>query len=206
MVTIPSNRPMPAPEPVVERAPTPAPEPAVAHVRAPEPEPEPEPELLAAPQPVGPPASGAELWEQIKERFRIKSPLKADYLDYAALQTYEGRTLRFGMPTTESAHREALLYAPVRKMLEEIISELLGRPMSLEIVLDSSLAPPPATEQTFSFADFDVPSAKPAAAPKEDAKPEAKPEATKVAVNEDFYNDPFIKEALEKFKATLVKS
>ncbi|WP_050029025.1 DNA polymerase III subunit gamma/tau [Verrucomicrobium sp. BvORR034] len=170
--------------------------------------PTPAPAPVAEAPAVPPSSAGAtpeEQWRQIKERFRIKSPLKADYLDVAALQSCEGKTLRIGMPTSEAGHRDALLYAPVRKSLEEIMSDVIGRPMMLEINLDPSMEPPPMAEPMFTFSDPEPAPAKAPSAPKPEPKAEAKAEAAKPAINEDFYNDPLIQEALVKFKATLVK-
>ena len=171
---------------------------------APTPAPAPVAEAPADP-PSAVAATPEEQWRQIKERFRIKSPLKADYLDVAALQSCEGKTLRIGMPTSEAGHRDALLYAPVRKALEEIMSDVIGRPMTLEINLDPSMEPLPMAEPMFTFSDPEPAPAKAPAAPKPEPKAEAKSEAAKPAINEDFYNDPLIQEALVKFKATLVK-
>lgn len=188
-----------------------APPPVAAPVEAPPvieaPAPAPVAEVSASP-PAAPSSAGAtpeEQWHQIKERFRSKSPLKADYLDVAALQSCEGKTLRIGMPTSEAGHRDALLYAPVRKALEEIMSDVIGRPMMLEINLDPTMEPPPMAEPMFTFSEPEPAPVKASAAPKPESKPEAKAEAAKPAINEDFYNDPLIQEALVKFKATLVK-
>jgi DNA polymerase-3 subunit gamma/tau len=100
------------------------------------------------------------------------------------------------------------MQAGVRKTLEEIFTDVVGRHLNLEIVLDASLAPPPETEQIFSFEEFSTPDPAPAKAaePKGTPPAEKAPDTTKAVLNEDFYNDPLIQAALEKFKATLVKS
>jgi DNA polymerase-3 subunit gamma/tau len=83
---------------------------------------------------------------------------------------------------------------------------MLGRNLALDIVLDASLQPPPATEiPLMGFDDSLPPPSSPKAEPKApEPKPEAREPVEKSAPNPEFYNDPLIQAALSKFKATLV--
>lgn len=198
----------PAPEP---KATSPAPEPketapAPAPVAVPGPAPAPAP-AATAPEPARrEPVGTGELWQQFLDRIHADRPLVSGWVELGALLAVEEKVVRLGLPTTEASARESLLRAATKKFLEDILSDLLARPVSVEVVLDSSLKPPPATEMTFSFGDFDkpaAPAAEKAPAPKEDPKPEPQ-EAPKVEADPEFYNDTLIKAALTKFKATLV--
>ena len=112
--------------------------------------------------------------------------------------------MKIGLPITESAARENLLRPATKKFLEGILSDLLARNVAVEVVLDASLQPPPATEMSFGFAEPESPApSQPAeiAAPKAEMKVESK---AADGPPPDFYNDPLIQAALTKFKATLV--
>jgi DNA polymerase-3 subunit gamma/tau len=125
-------------------------------------------------------------------------------VELGTLLTADDRTVKIGLPTTESAARENLLRPATKKFLEGILSELLARNVAVDVVLDASLQPPPATEMSFGFAETESPApSQPAetAAPKAEMKAESK---AADAPPPDFYNDPLIQAALTKFKATLV--
>jgi hypothetical protein len=61
----------------------------------------------------------------------------------------------------------------------------LGKPMEINVTLDSGLKPPAESEMALPMMGIDT-------------APPAEP-----APEEDFYNDPLIKSAMEIFKATL---
>jgi DNA polymerase-3 subunit gamma/tau len=187
------------PEPAAPAKPAPAP-PAV--VREDPPAPPPAPETRSEPVAEG------DLWPQFLDKVHSERPLVSGWVELGTLLSVEDRQVKFGLPTTESAARDNLLRAATKKFLEGILSELLARQVTLEVVLDASLAPPPATEISFGFADLDSPAPPPPAEnPPPKAAPKVEPKAPDpTAAAPDFYNDPLIQAALTKFKATLVTS
>jgi DNA polymerase-3 subunit gamma/tau len=187
--------PAPAVTPTVMREdPAPAPAPAPLHTSTPRP-------------PHSASVAAGDLWTQFLDKVHAERPLLSGWLDFGALLSVDDKVVKIGLPTTEAAAKENLLRPVTKKFLEGMLHEMLGRNVSIDIVLDASLKPPPATEVTFGFAELDSPASSPpaaAAAPaKQDLKAESK-EPEKSAPNPEFYNDPLIQAALTKFKATLV--
>jgi len=159
------------------------------------------PETSAAELPAGHETPEA-FWKDFMIRIDSERPLVVGWLDHAVLLSLEARNLKIGVPETETAARDNLLRAPMRKYLEGVITEMVGRPIQIDVVLDASLQPPPASEMSFGFGDLDTPAPKPEAGR---APEPAKAEPVKPALSEDFYKDPLIQAALVKFKATLVE-
>jgi DNA polymerase-3 subunit gamma/tau len=149
------------------------------------------------------------LWPLFLDKVHSERPLVSGWIELGTLLSTDDRTVKIGLPITESAARENLLRPATKKFLEGILSELLARNVAVEVVLDASLQPPPATEMSFGFAESESPApsqpAENAAPPKAEIKVESKA-AEKAADGPppDFYNDPLIQAALTKFKATLV--
>jgi DNA polymerase-3 subunit gamma/tau len=187
--------PAPAVTPTVMREdPAPAPAPAPLHTSTPRP-------------PHSASVAAGDLWTQFLDKVHAERPLLSGWLDFGALLSVDDKVVKIGLPTTEAAAKENLLRPVTKKFLEGMLHEMLGRNVSIDIVLDASLKPPPATEVTFGFAELDSPASSPPAAvaapAKQDLKAESK-EPEKSAPNPEFYNDPLIQAALTKFKATLV--
>jgi DNA polymerase-3 subunit gamma/tau len=154
------------------------------------------------------PVAAGDLWALFLDKVHSERPLVSGWVELGTLLSADDKTVKIGLPTTESAARENLLRPATKKFLEGIMSELLARSVSVDVVLDASLQPPPATEMSFGFAESESPApSQPAetAPPKAEIKVESKA-AEKAADGPppDFYNDPLIQAALTKFKATLV--
>lgn len=157
-----------------------------------------------------------ELWQQFLSRVRNDRPLASGWLDYGTFLRKEDKTMVIGLPVTEDAGRDQLLRPAQRKWLEATLSEIVGKPTLIDIVLDDSLTPPPASEMMLGgLLDASEPAPPPSAAasapapslPAENANApaeQAKETPPKIAMDPEFYNDPLIKDAIERFKATLV--
>jgi DNA polymerase-3 subunit gamma/tau len=217
----PAPVPAPAPLPVpVQTAPAPAAVPTPAPVQpvsaAPQPAPAPAPQVAPAPaasvEEAAPAAAAAlpvpetleEAWKHILEAVHQNYPLYEEWLLHGALLEVSGQTARIGLPTTESMARESLLRPASKAKVEECVTKVLQRPVKIEVVLDPSLKPPPATEMSFGLNFGDSAPPPPKEAPAAPA-PEAPKEPEGVAADPEFYNDPLIQAAIVKFKATLVK-
>jgi hypothetical protein len=116
--------------------------------------------------------------------------------DGGELLAMEEKKFKIGLPESETGPRSMIMTGVNKSTLERIASELMGRPLTMEIVLDPNLkvpehapSPPPASTP--------APAAVPAKAPE--------PTAAKPAPAEDKdLHEPLILAAMEKFKASLV--
>lgn len=192
-------KPAPAPASVVREDPPAVPAPAPATVPASTP--------VSSEARTTPVAAG-ELWTLFLDKVHSDRPLVSGWVELGTLLSADDKAVKIGLPTTESAARENLLRPATKKFLEGILSELLVRSVTVDVVLDASLQPPPATEMSFGFTEPESPApSQPGetAPPKAETKEESKT-ADKAATTAppDFYNDPLIQAALTKFKATLV--
>ena len=122
-------------------------------------------------------------WKALLHRV---SPLILHWIEIGKLVSCEGKSVKVALPVTEAASRDSLLRPNTKKIFETICSELLGRTVTFEVILDSNFTPPPLIEQEL-LSD---------SVPKAEVAPAEPP---------DFYDDPLIKKAVEIFKATLVK-
>ena len=92
-----------------------------------------------------------ELWPQFLDKVHAERPLVSGWVELGTLLAADDKMVRIGLPTTESAARENLLRPPTKRFLEGILAELLARSVSVDIVLDATLQPPPATEMPRFF-------------------------------------------------------
>jgi DNA polymerase-3 subunit gamma/tau len=209
-VSAPAASPAPKIESPVASPPKPAPttlreEPAEARP-APASSPTPALHHTTPPAASAAPVAAGDLWTQFLDRVHSERPLLSGWLDFGGLLSVDDKVVRIGLPTTEAPAKENLLRPVTKKFLEGMLTEMLGRNLALDIVLDASLQPPPATEiPLMGFDDSLPPPSSPKAEPKApEPKPEAREPVEKSAPNPEFYNDPLIQAALSKFKATLV--
>ncbi|TLD70008.1 DNA polymerase III subunit gamma/tau [Phragmitibacter flavus] len=198
------------PEPQTEPAPQPKLQPLVAPPEPPAKLPEPGADLSfdldiepAAIPAKAEPLSLEALWTLFLERVTVERPLFANWVEFGAFLRQEGKVLVLGLPTTEDSARDNLMRPMARKFLEEMLADLTGKPVNLDIVLDATLAPPPVSEMSLGLLEMDSPSPQKAGGKEPEAAP--KEETPKIGTDPDFYKDPLVKAAIEKFKATLVK-
>jgi DNA polymerase-3 subunit gamma/tau len=170
---------------------------AVEQVTAPVLQDAPTPALEAST--VTPPASDAELWAAFKAKVDERRPLVSGWLNVATLLSKNGPRMKIGFPTSESHARDSLMRDATKKFLEEVLRELTGSVPRLEFVIDASLkTPEPADIPSL----FEPPPAMPKAEPARPSSPESKPPTENK--EEEFYNDPLIKAAVEAFKGRIV--
>lgn len=190
-------------------------EPAPAPGAQPAPAPQRQPETAPVEPPSAATVSTADFWPKLVQTVQERRPLAVSWLQVASLLGITGRTVKVGFPTTEGFARESLMRPAQLGFLESLAQELLGQPVKLELVLDASLKAPEFTEMGLGLLDEPPPPPKPKIELKPEPKPEMKaeakpavaatpaaPEAAKV--DPEFYNDPLIRKAMEKFKAKLV--
>jgi DNA polymerase-3 subunit gamma/tau len=208
-----ARQPVVAPSPVVQKPPAPparaqavAPQPVIAQPVTPPPaatvpalEPpasiDPEPAVVAETPPV---AAGGDFWTVFLARVHVERQLVSHWLeDGGALLAMEEKRFKIGLPESETGPRSMIMTGVNKSTLERIASELMGRPLTMEIVLDPNLkvpehapTPPPASAPA------------PAAAPAKAA--ESAPTAKPAAPEDKDLHEPLILAAMEKFKASLV--
>ncbi|MBL9133883.1 MAG: DNA polymerase III subunit gamma/tau [Verrucomicrobiaceae bacterium] len=219
--------PTPAPRaaPVFQPAPAPAPKPQPAAVRetppavvreTPPAESAPpvskSPPLPVSESPAEEPVSEGDFWPQFVARVQERRQLIAPWVQVASLLGITRNVIKVGFPTSESFARESLMRPAQISFLEGIAQEITGRTMKLELVLDASLKAPEFSEMGLGLLD-EPPAPPPKAEPKPEPKPEPKVEAKPAetaapppapAVDDEFYKDPLIVKAVEKFKARVV--
>lgn len=182
-----------------ERRPEPAvPVPVVkaAVVAEPEPTPEPPPSL-----------TNEEFWTALLGQINKRRPLTLHWIQVATLLGIENGVVKVGFPASEGDARSSLMRDTTRAFLEEIAQGLLGRRVTIQMVIDASLKVPDFTEMTFGFDEPEVPADKPVEPGAEKAVSLQAPMTSEsLEVPEEAYNDPVIKRAVERFKLTLVPS
>ena len=124
------------------------------------------------------PAQTQEFWPSLISRVRQNRKLISAWVESGALTGIQGDVVLVGFPS-DQAFAMDFLHKSHRGFLEEIASELLGRPVTMRFSLQEGLVVQPT--------------------PPEPEKPAAPP-VDHVA---DFKNDPLIRRALELFRAEI---
>jgi DNA polymerase-3 subunit gamma/tau len=154
------------------------------------PAPEPAPRATAVPPPQEPPAKPpappdaidpAPLWNDLIERVRAGRPLIQAWLERGTLLEIEGNKAVVGFPPDQSLALEACDKPNHRAYLEQVLTELAGRPLAIKFVKREGLVVGPTRAAV------------------EKATAEADP-------MQAFKDDPLIKKALEAFRAEIVES
>ncbi len=155
-------------------------------------------------KPEAPPAVGrsvdpAEFWGNLLAQVNQRRPLTLHWVKVATVLAIESGILRLGFPKSEESARDSLMRESAKNFLEATASELLGRPVRLEMVIDPALTVPDLGGSDFGFGE-------PEPAPQA-PEPEAKAAAEKepAEVKEEVGNDPLIRKAVERFKLTLLE-
>ncbi len=202
VVEAPPPAPAPAPAPEPQR---PAPPPAAAVVAEPPPSPTAAffEEPVVAPPP--PPAEEAaidpsKLWAAIQPIIQRQRPLLAHWVQTGTQLSFARGVVTVGFPTTEAHSRDSLLREVTRKFLSDLLSEVAGANVKLDLVIDSTLQAPPEPEFFLGLQESEP--APKAAAP--EPEPPPAPVGPDNPSSEDFYNDELIQNAMEIFKAKLV--
>ncbi|MEM9479085.1 MAG: DNA polymerase III subunit gamma/tau [Verrucomicrobiota bacterium] len=200
----PASSPAPAPVAQAQRpaAKAPAPAPAVsapAESTAAEPAPV---VSEAAPAPSGHAPADASAWQTVLDNFAATKPIVHGYAGKANFLRVENNEFVVGLPAAEPLTRDALLRDRMKAQIEAAIAQVTGQPYSLVVELKEGMAPAKKAAAP-EIAPAPAPAAKPKEKPPEEPKPEPAAEKRSneepPAADEDIYNDPKIKAALELF-------
>lgn len=234
-VEAPPPAPEMAPPPVEkEPPPAPEPDPAPAPAPAPEPEPAPEPPTAGGLEPIddAPPLFGdmppmpepeesafispvptprslrAEEWETVLDAVSKQAPLKAQMIGHTLFVSDEDGVITVAIHPEDTDSRDALLGGEVADLVCDAAAELCARKVRLRVVVDDTV-PPPSKEviPPPPLLTTPAPAPKPSKpAPEKKPAEEPPPASPSLRPSEDeFYRDPLIELALEKFNARLIK-
>jgi len=185
-------------------APQPAQPRAVAAADPPAPEPAgPEEERPALPSVGEAPAAAmraldAALWADIQEALARRAPIQAGFAREGVFLSAQDRTMVLGFPESQAMAAQSLMRATAKSALEATAAEVAGGPVHFRTEIRADLtAQPLEPAQPVAAAPVTMVAAEdPAAAP---AQPPSSEEVTAA-----FMDDPFIREALRTFEATLL--
>ncbi len=162
-----------------------------------------QPSVPIAQAPSSPKAAlqGGALWEAARQALIREKPLFETWLTAAGFVSHaEGRFI-IGFSPEQRFFRESL--SRYEKDIETQIAALADAPLRLEIVVSEAIAPAEMPE----IEDDPVEAAVPAPAAAEEAPPPVEePVAPPPVSEEDFKNDPLIREALAAFEARIIQS
>ncbi len=150
---------------VVETAPAPAPAPVVENVAREEP-----PKIAAV--------DDENIWPSLLSEVRVKRPLMCPWIESGTPLGLDGSVFLVGFPKDQTHAMESILRPNYRKFLDELLTALAGRPLTIKCEIRDGLVVAPVM------------------LPERKVEPPADP-------MEEFKNDPLIKKALEIFKAEI---
>ena len=202
---------------------TPQPAPQEASIPAPQPQPAPIPEPAApaaglepiddappvfsatAPPPPAPAQPTPrpltpELWDELLSRVREQSPFQGGLIGSTLFISDDDGRVCIAIHPRDIETRDTLYSEDVAALIRDTATALCGRAIKLNIVTDDSLEPPRPPEAPPEIVVQPPPPKKPAP-----AEPEPEPVPSLRPSDEEFYNDPLIRQALETFHATLIK-
>lgn len=157
------------------------------------------------------PSLNEQTWVDLLEQLADRFPMKAELLRHAKFIRHDGAFYVLGVHPNDNLGYDTLLQQDIKNEIEKNLSVKCGTSITLTIEKDSSIpepieeeleplpAPPPAPEEQKTAAK------KPASADRteQSATPEeGQPEQT---TKEDFFDDPFVQQALDIFKARIIK-
>jgi hypothetical protein len=86
------------------------------------------------------PGVDGKFWASFLERLNQRRPLTLHWVSVATLLSLDDGVIKLGFPESEWAAKESLMRDTTREFLEEVGESLLGRKVTLETVIDPSLA------------------------------------------------------------------
>ncbi len=143
-------------------------------------------------------------WRETLARLAETSPLKAEFIQHSAFLSRTGDFYTVGVHPTDSQARDTLQHPGLKEQAENILSELLDSPVTLRVEISDLIPEPIETE----------PYIEPEPEPEPEPAPQIKPPAPEARVEEqkpkeeevedEYYKDPFIEQALSIFKARIL--
>ena len=162
------------------------------------PTPEPTPEPTPVPAAKDTPLSGNDAWAAVIEHISKVKPLAADSAAKGIFEKDDGKKFTVAMSPDESIAHAMITSDRIRPVIEKCLGAMLGI-RKFQAILKEGVNPPDSPPH---IAEFEEP-------PEENQEsvsskePENTNEESQEEENENIYDDPLIKEALEVFEAVI---
>jgi DNA polymerase-3 subunit gamma/tau len=141
-----------------------------------------------------------QLWHSIQPLVQAQRPLIANWTSTGAQLSFSRNVLKVGFHSNDATSCESLSRPTTKRFLEEQLTKLAGQNIKLDFVLDDQVKSSPPQQLAPEPAPVATPAVETAAqtvSPTTTSEPEAAPA-------DDFYDDPLIKLALQRFKAKVL--
>ena len=158
----------------------------------------PTPEPTPEPTPKDTPLSGNDAWSAVIEHISKVKPLAADSAAKGIFEKDDGKKFTVAMSPDESIAHAMITSDRIRPVIEKCLGAMIGI-RKFQAILKEGVNPPDSPPH---IAEFEEP-------PKDkqeslsSEEPENTNEGTQEEENENIYDDPLIKEALEVFEAVI---
>ncbi len=151
-----------------------------------------------------PPASGAALWDAAFKKICKVRPLFETWLEAGVFLEQKDREIVLGFHPSDSISLDSL--ARHRGMIDKILSKVAGAPLKIQLVSRDDISTPnvlepPAPEPGTTPSE---PQPLPTTNPAPGAADSGQPSTSVPSSDEDFYDDPLIKEAVAEFDAKIL--
>ncbi len=140
----------------------------------------------------------AALWADIQEALARRAPIQAGFAREGVFLSAQDRTMVLGFPESQTMAAQSLMRATAKSALEATAAEVAGGPVQFrtEIRADLTAQPLEPAQPAVAAPDAVIPSEEPKAVPA--------PSPSSEEITAAFMDDPFIREALRTFEATLL--
>lgn len=184
-----------APEPELRNSPSASPTPTQF--------PTPPPAAPAPPKTKIDPLDGTTLWAQALTEIENRMPLTSSWAAAGRFDSIEGSKFRVVFAKSDAIACESLQRPKTRTEIEGILEQLCGKKYALDTSVSDEMVSPikPALPEPDEPTAEPPPGESPPAA--KQAPPTAKQAPAPNAMEEEFRNDPFIREALDIFEAKI---
>ncbi len=152
----------------------------------------------------------AALWRECLSLMTARFPLQSAFFTKAAFASYSTGTLTLAVHPDDHSTRHSLLSPETQGDLLHIIQEVTGERPRLQVINDGTMPAPIAEDINNARLPLPEPppvvveKKKPAPAPAK-TETEKKTNEPKAPLDDNFYKDPLIQSALEKFHARIIK-
>lgn len=144
-----------------------------------------------------PPATGAALWDTAFKEICKAKPLFETWLEAGTFLEQKAKEIVLGFHPADSISLDSL--ARHRGAIEEILSKVAGTPLRIQLVSHDDISTPDP-EPTPTSPDSQSSEASPATPPPDTGQAST----AEPPVEDAFYNDPLIKEAVAEFDAKIL--
>lgn len=147
-----------------------------------------------------PPTDGPALWQAAVQEICKVRPLFETWLESSVFLEQKGKEIILGFHPSDSISLDSL--ARHSNALEEILSKVAGKPLKIQLVSSEDVTPPETSDHQEQEPQEFIPQSTPDAPPQIETATD--PTNIESEPDEDFYDDPLIKEAVTEFEAKVL--